>query len=179
MRAPVALTGVPGTGKSTVAGRLAPGLRAVEVSEFALASGSARRTRGTLTVDVPRLRRAYRRSVPHADLVVGHLAHLLPVRDVIVLRCHPETLVVRLRRARRGSPWDRRENYLAEALDVVLFESLRPGRRVWEVDTTDLSPDAVARAVRRIVRDRPPPGHGHIDWLADPVVTAHLLEGTG
>lgn len=179
MRAPVALTGVPGTGKSTTAARLAPDLRSIEVSDLALITGNARRAGRSVTVNLGRLSREYRRNRPRVDMVVGHLSHLLPVRDVVVLRCHPETLFERLERAGRGSRRDRRENFEAEALDVVLFEAVRPGRRVWEVDTTHRTPDAVARVVARIVRARPPPSWGRIDWLADPVVTEHLLEGTG
>jgi len=177
MPAPVALTGVPGTGKSTTARRLAAGLRTLEVSDLALVWGLAHRTGETLTVDLEGMRRRYRRDRPAVEVLVGHLSHLLPVRDVIVLRCHPGTLVDRLKRAGRGSARDRRENFLAEALDVVLAEALRPGRRVWEVDTTLRSPDEVAQIVTRTVRRRPPPRYGRVDWLADPAVTEHLLEG--
>jgi len=178
MPAAVALTGVPGTGKSATAARLAPGIRTTEVSELAVAWGLARRTGGTLTVDLEGMRRRYRRDPPAVDVVVGHLSHLLPVRDVIVLRCHPGRLVDRLKRAGRGSARDQRENYLAEALDLILAEAVRPGRRVWEVDTTPRTPDGVAHVVARIVRRRPHPRYGRVDWLADPEVTEHLWEGT-
>ncbi len=178
MPAPVALTGVPGTGKSATAARLASPLRAIEVSELALEWGLAHRRGGALMVDLAGMRRRYRRNPPPVDVVVGHLAHLLPVRDVLVLRCHPDVLAGRLRRARRGSARDRRENYLSEALDLVLVEARRPGRRVWEVDTTHRSPEGVARIVSRVLQRRPPPRYGLVDWLADPVVTEHLLEGT-
>ena len=176
MPAPVALTGVPGTGKSTVAGELAPVLRSVEVGDLARAWHVARPAPGNaLSVDLDRMRRRFRRRPPDVDLVVGHLAHLLPVRDIVVLRCHPDVLLRRLEDARRGSRRDRQENYVAEALDLVLAEAVRPGRRVWEVDTTRRSPAAVARIVRRLVRGRPPSHYGGVDWLADPCVTAHLL----
>jgi len=177
MPAAVALTGVPGTGKSATAARLSPRLRTTEVSDLALAWGLARRTGGGLTVDLEGMRRRYRRDPPAVDVVVGHLSHLLPIRDVVVLRCHPRRLVDRLRRAGRGSARDRRENFLAEALDLVLAEAVRPGRRVWEVDTTKLWPDDVARTVARIVQRRPRPRYGRVDWLADPEVTEHLWEG--
>ena len=108
-------------------------------------------------------------------LLVGHLAHLLPVRDVIVLRCHPLELRERLRRAGRGTAFERRENVVAEATDLILVEALRARRRVWEVDTTGRSLPAVAREVRSILDRRPRPRHGVVDWLADPAVTAHLL----
>jgi len=177
MPAPVALTGVPGTGKSTTAATLASEFRSVEVGDLAVSWGLARRSAGSLTVDLDRMRRRFRQTPPKVDLVVGHLAHLLPVRDVVVLRCHPEELRARLARSRRGSARDRRENYVAEALDVVLVETVRPGRRVWEVDTTRRTPAEVARAVRRLVRLRPASRYGRVDWLSDRRVTEHLLAG--
>ena len=109
------------------------------------------------------------------EVWVGHLAHLLPVRDVVVLRCHPVELLARLRAAHRGSERERREHTLAEATDVILLEATRLRRRIWEVDTTGRPVAEVAREVDRIVRDRTAPRHGHIDWLADPVVTDYLL----
>ena len=176
MTAPTALTGVPGTGKSTVASALSPGIRSVEVAELAREWGVGHRSRGGWVVDLGRMRARYRRSPPRVDLVVGHLAHLLPIRDVIVLRCQPRTLFERLKSSGRGADADRRENYLAEALDVVLAEAVRPGRRVWEVDTTDRSPTRVGHRVRELLSQRPPSSYGRVDWLADRSVTAHLLE---
>lgn len=178
MGPPIALTGTPGTGKSSVARVLASRFRSVEVGELALSWGLARRRAQGLTVDLAGLRRAVRRRagrLPY-DLVVGHLSHLLPLTDVIVLRCHPEELLRRLTKARRGSSTDRQENYVAEALDLVLLEALGPGRRVWEVDTTERTVAAVAREVARRVRERGRSDFGGIDWLSDPLVTAHLLD---
>jgi adenylate kinase len=178
MPRPVALTGTPGTGKSEVAAALAPALRSVEVGALASAWGLARPLRRGVEVDLVRLQAAVRRRaapLPY-DLVVGHLAHLLPLRDVVVLRCHPEELARRLRGARRGSPAERRANYLSEALDTVLREAIGPGRRVWEVDTSGRSVAEVAREVARRVRVRGPSNYGRTDWLADPTVTAHLLD---
>ena len=174
----VALTGTPGTGKSSVAAALGARLASIEVGDLARAMGMARPIRGGVTVDLPRLCRRLARSdaLEGVDLVVGYLAHRLPVRDVVVLRCHPAELERRLRRARRGSPADRRENVVAEATDVILLESLRPGRRVWEIDTTGRSVASVAREVARRLRARGRSSYGSVDWLADPAVTAHLLD---
>jgi len=174
----VALTGTPGTGKSSVGALLARGRVVVEVGSLARRFGAARRRGRTVEVDLDRLRRALVApdALSEVDLVVGHLAHLLPIRDVVVLRCHPRTLARRLARARRGSAIDRRENYVAEATDVVLLEALGSGRRVWEIDTTGRSVRAVARAVERRIRTRGRSSYGAVDWLADPRVTAHLLD---
>jgi len=111
------------------------------------------------------------------DLVVGHLAHRLPLRDAVVLRCHPRELRARLERAGRGTPSDRAENVTAEALDLVLVEALARARRVYEIDTTGRPAAAVARAVLRRVRGRGPSAYGRVDWLADPWVQKHLLGG--
>jgi len=177
MTSPVALTGTPGTGKSAVARSLAADLDSVEVGDLAVECGCGRRIGRGFEVDLKALRTAVRgrRALAGVDLVVGHLAHLLPLRDVVVLRCHPEELLQRLRRSRRGSSTERYQNYVAEATDAILWEAVGPGRRVWEIDTTGRSVGEVARAVAGRWRNRGPPRYGRVDWLADSVVTAHLL----
>jgi adenylate kinase len=174
----VALTGTPGTGKSAVARLLAPDLTCVEVGELALACGCGRRTARGYEVDMIALEKAVLRSraLRGVDLVVGHLSHRLPVRDVIVLRCRPDELLRRLRRSRRGSVRERHENYIVEAIDAILAEAVGSGRRVWEIDTTGRSVREVARAVLARWKRRGPSAYGRVDWLADPSVTAHLLD---
>lgn len=178
MTPPVALTGTPGVGKSSVARVLAPTLASAEVGELALRSSAGRKIRGGVEIDLDRLAEFLRRRSVRSrvDLLVGHVAHLLPVRDVIVLRCRPTELLRRLARAHRGTDRERRENALAEALDVVLVEALRPGRRVWEIDTTGRRVTDVAQEVARRVRCRGPSRYGGTDWLGDPGVTASLLD---
>jgi adenylate kinase len=178
----VGLTGTPGTGKSAAVARLDGRLDSVEIDALAVRLGAGRRTRrGYTLVDLARLRRRLHVALsdPMPRLLVGHLAHLLPVRDVIVLRCHPVVLAQRLDRAHRGSEADRKANVVCEATDYVLIEALawatRWKRRLWELDTTHLSPDSVAEQVVRLVRIRPPSQYGRVDWLADPIVTEHLF----
>jgi adenylate kinase len=175
---PVALTGTPGTGKSTVARLLARRYRSAEVGALALRCGAGHREgRGAVLVDLRRLRSALRRSDrPAPDLLVGHLAHLLPVRAAIVLRCHPGELAARLQRGHRGSVADRRANFVCEATDIVLSEALEAGLPVYEVDTTGRTPRGVAREVARWLTTRGRPRFGRVDWLSDRTVTAHLLE---
>ncbi|MGC2359257.1 MAG: AAA family ATPase [Thermoplasmata archaeon] len=178
MDRPVALSGTPGTGKSAVATALRPRWTSIEVADLAVAVRAGRRVAPAVEVDLRRLRRRLsdRTVLAGVDLVVGHLAHLLPLREVVLLRCHPTELGLRLARARRGSPSDRRENSTAEATDVLLVEALRAGRTVWEVDTTGRTVAGVAREVERRLRDRGPSSYGRIRWLEDSSVTAHLLD---
>ena len=173
---PVALTGTPGTGKSAVARLLAPRWSVAEVADLALEFGAGRQTRAGVDVDLARLSRRLRaRSAELPSVVVGHLAHLLPIPDAIVLRCHPVELDRRLARARRGTALQRRENVEAEATDVVLLEAIGLDRRVWELDTTGRSVASVGRSVSRLLTRPPAPRTGTVDWLADPAVTDFLL----
>jgi adenylate kinase len=177
----VALTGTPGVGKTSVGRRLAGRWTVVEVSELARQRGAAGRTRGGVEVDLRRLQAKLRRpgAWGRIDVVVGHLAHLLPVRAAIVLRCHPRELARRLARARRGSVSDRAANYVSEALDLVLAEAIGARLPVVEVDTTGRTARDVADDVDRRLRGSRPWRRPTVDWLADRSVTAHLLDGAG
>lgn len=176
----IALTGTPGTGKSTVRHLLPVACTPTEVADLAIRIGSGRRTKGDrVVVDLRKTRRWVRR---HSDsrscLLVGHLAHLLVVRDVIVLRCHPATLEQRLVRARKGDRGARHENMLAEALGVVSAEAIARKQNVFEIDTTRKSPSRVAREVSAWVDGPRRARFGQVDWLRDANVTKHLLEWT-
>lgn len=174
----MALTGTPGTGKSTTARVLAQRHSTVEVGELARRLGYGRRAPEGVTVDLEPLVRKLRRdrSAIGSDLVVGHLAHLLPIRDVVVLRCHPRELERRLARAGRSSADDRKENVLAEAIGVITAEAVSRRRTVFEVDTTGKGPSRVAREVERWMNGPRPARWGRIDWLRDRTVTDRLLE---
>ena len=175
--AALALTGTPGTGKSAVARLLTRSLRVVEVRDLALAFGTGRLVGVGGLVDLRRTAEEWRaRRKKPAELVVGHLAHFLPIRDVVVLRCHPKELARRLRRSPGRPGLGVGQNLAAEATDVILVETLALRRRVWEIDTTHRAPSDVAREVLRRFRLRGPASYGSVDWLSDPWVSEHLLD---
>jgi adenylate kinase len=177
----VALTGTPGTGKSTVARLLAPTLSVVEVGELARRWNASRRTpSGARVVDLRKLAAVLRRDPNRfgCDVVVGHLAHLLPVQDVVVLRCHPATLERRLAHGRRSSSLDRHENVLSEAIGLITAEAVARRRTVFEVDTTRRTPREVTRAILSWLHGPRRPDWGRVDWLGRRTVTEHLLEWT-
>jgi adenylate kinase len=176
----VALTGTPGTGKTTIAERLKDRWPAVEVADLAVRTKTGRRLRdGDVEVDMERLsdwiKRESARDGP--TVVVGHLAHLLPVRDAILLRCHPIELERRLARARRGDADERRQNAAAEATDLILREAVDLRRRIWEVDTTGRTVADVAREVEGRIRHRGAARYATVAWLTDPTVTEYLMNG--
>lgn len=174
----VALTGTPGTGKSTVEHLLAASFATVGVDQLARRLGCARETASGLEVDLDRLVWELRNRPARvgAEVVVGHLAHLLPIRDVVVLRCHPLELDRRLSASRRTPAPDRHANLTAEAIGVITAEAAERRRRILEVDTTGRSARSVAQEVGRWARGRRRPSWGSVDWLADASVTEHLLE---
>jgi adenylate kinase len=104
-----------------------------------------------------------------AEVVVleSHLAHLLDADRVVVLRCRPDVLATRLRE--RDVPEPKiRENAESEALDVILTEAVERygAERVYEIDTTDRAPGAVAADVERVVDGDREPSAGEVDFLA-------------
>ncbi|MBP2145780.1 adenylate kinase [Methanofollis sp. W23] len=167
----VGITGTPGTGKSTVGVVLAGrGRRVVHTTEtvgpFILGKDPARDTR---VVDAEAWAAAFE---PIDGVVEGHLAHLLPCDLVVVLRCRPDLLKERL--TARGYPREKvRENAEAEALDVILIETLEgfPREKVLEVDAGALNPEEVADLVEGFMAGEVAPSVGMVDW------SSYILEG--
>jgi adenylate kinase len=165
-----ALTGTPGTGKTTVAALLpfrVIDLNAV-VREEELTLGTDP-DRGCLIADVEALAGRLEELAPEEDdgivVLEGHFSHQF-ASEAIVLRTRPRVLKERL--LQRGYPEEKvRENLEAEALDVILVEAAEWCERVSEIDATALSPEEVAALVVGILRrdiSMPP---GKVDWTGE------------
>ena len=158
------ITGTPGTGKSVVADVLATrGHRAVHlgatVEPYVIGEDP---DRGTDIVD----HEAWAAAFPPVDgIVEGHLAHFLPCDRVVVLRCRPDVLVARLRS--RGYPEAKcRENAEAEALDVILVETLERHlpEHILELDTTSSAAGETAARIGGFLSGEVASGYGDVDW---------------
>ena len=164
----VALTGTPGTGKSTAGELMRSGRTVIELSELVRmgkVSTVLDRQRDSLEVDTDELDEAVRKELAGRDaLLVGHLSHFLSVDLIIVLRCRPSVLASRLRA--RGWPERKvRENIEAEGCDVILVESVDSGREVVEIDTTELTAERTTSAIEEILAgEREKYAVGHVDW---------------
>ena len=166
----VAITGTPGTGKSSVCEVLAKrGYVIVDLDEIARREGlivGRDEKRGTDEVDVDALREGLRIPAKVAFLK-SHYSHRMDVDLAVVLRCRPSVLRARLEG--RGWPPEKvRENVEAEAIDVILQEAVARLPFVFEVDTTKSTPEENAEAILRILLGKTN-GHepGSVDWTSE------------
>lgn len=165
----VAITGTPGTGKTSVCELLsAEGLLVVSLNdlleenhllELPSIEGSAR------LVEVSDIVNLELFESENQDLIVeGHLSHHINSDIVVILRCRPNILAHRLET--RGYSREKIvENVLAEALDVILIEASDMGKRVYEIDCSEISLQDAMESVKDIINgnvdDYLP---GKIDW---------------
>lgn len=163
----VAITGTPGTGKTSACDVLeGRGYVVVDLDEIARREGcivGRDDLRGSEEVDVDRLRERLR--IPSKlSFLKGHYSHLLDVNVAIVLRCSPG--VLRRRLEARGWPAAKvRENVEAEAIDLITQEAVERAPLVYEVDTSHAAPRETAATILEILQGRVE-GHGpgSVDW---------------
>jgi adenylate kinase len=157
----IALTGVPGSGKTTLAHALAlRGIGVIDLNAFARARDLLRvkdKARDAFVVDVDELAEQLREAQHLLDddavVVEGHLAHEMDVDAIVLLRCDPLVIVERLR-ARGYAEAKVRENVEAEALDVLAAEVLATGLPAVELDVTLMDVEEAAARLWQIVEGR-------------------------
>ncbi|ELY81576.1 adenylate kinase family protein [Natrinema pallidum] len=178
----IAVTGTPGTGKTT----------ATELLESRLAAaGTDAGDESPPELEVIHLNRVLEdeglytevdadRESKIADLdaltewlegrdgivIESHLAHHFDADRIVVLRCHPETLEQRL--LERGETEAKAaENAESEALDVILSAAVEEHglESVYEIDTTDRAPAAVADELTAVATGERDPSAGEVDYM--------------
>jgi adenylate kinase len=161
MKRTLLITGVPGTGKSTVAALLAKksGAALVDINKTVNVLKLYSEIDETDGAKVVRLKEledelaAAIKSEKRSVIVEGHLGCeiKLPVQKVIVLRCEPK--ILRQRLASRNYPAEKLAgNAMSEALDycTVLSEKNYGKKKAWEIDTTEKTPSEVALLCEKI-----------------------------
>lgn len=181
----IALTGTPGTGKTTICGIIKEHsqyrneYRIIDVNKLVLDEklyDGKDEARDTYEADIDKLEKRVKQEISknHSDtdiILEGHLSHLLPVDAIIVLRVHPVALRKRLGKRMKYSFQKVKENADAEALDVILVESVERNKDVFEINTTDMNPLAVVRSfvsIIKTVKDGKVPEEflpGKINWI--------------
>ena len=159
------ITGVPGTGKTTLASSLSKKMDTalLDINKLVNVLGLHTHTDETDGAKVVRMGqlqdelcaaiKAEKRSI----VLDGHLGceMKLPVQKVIVLRCDPKELRLRLS-TRNYSPEKTASNALSEALDycVALSEKNFGACKVWEINTTGKTPAQVLEEAEKIISGR-------------------------
>ncbi|MCD6461331.1 MAG: adenylate kinase family protein [Thermoplasmata archaeon] len=173
----VAITGTPGTGKSSLARVLRErGYTVLSVRELALETGTAIQGEGDeLEVDINSLAAMmFGRTAGLGDpvFIEGHLSHLLPVDMAVVLRSPPSLIGERLK-ARGYSEEKVRENMEAEAVGVCLVEAVEAGLTVCEIDSSKYGLEELAAVVVELVEwarggePLAPYEPGGVDWMEE------------
>ena len=163
----VAVTGTPGTGKTTATELLASDFEVVHLNEVIreqeLTTGHDDE-RDTLVADLDAVGSWLD---DHEDVVVveSHLAHEFDADRVVVLRCAPDVIERRLRE-RGESAGSARENAESEALDVILSHAVQNHGEdsVYEIETTDRSPESVAAEIEAVIAGECEPSAGTVDY---------------
>lgn len=162
----IALTGTPGTGKTTVCEfikehpQYGKKYRIIDVNRLVLDEKlytGKDEVRDTYETDMDKLEERIKREIEtipdDLDIIMeGHLSHLLPADAVIVLRAHPDLIRKRLGK-RNYSPGKVKENANAEALDVILVEASQRNKKVFEIDTSSMDLPALAGSVVLLIEN--------------------------
>ena len=159
----VAVTGTPGTGKTTVTTLLdGPVVHLNDLIREAGLWSERDEGRDSLVADLDAVRDALG---DWSGVAESHRAHHLDADRVVVLRCRPDVLERRLRE-RGADEAKAAENAESEALDVILSEAVdRHGLdAVYEIDTTDRTPADVAADIEAVIAGDRDPSAGDVDF---------------
>lgn len=182
----IAVTGTPGTGKSTFSRVLSKdlGYEMLDLNElieekdiYELAPDDTR------VVDPGDLRNAFDEVVAgkESGLVVdGHLSHLLDpdiVTEVLVLRTDPDILEERLGE-RDYSEEKLQDNLEAEILDIVLEEAIRKHgeENVYEIDISQMGVSEAVDIFEEALDGERRLEPGSVDWLEEHVEKIQNVE---
>jgi len=166
----IAVTGVPGTGKTEVSKVLAKKLnykliRIDDLAEKLNAFVGYDEERECKILDMEKLKEEVKK-IKENTILEGHVSHLLPVDLIIILRCNPEILKERLEKRYPDKPLKVKENVEAEILGVITSEAIMENENVYEIDTSNKKPEQVVSEILKILEGKGEEFKiGKIDWL--------------
>jgi adenylate kinase len=158
----IAISGTPGTGKTSVANILRDkGFNVIDINKLAVDRNlllGYDKKRDSIIVDIDKIDLSLNdlKNINDIIFIEGHLSHLLQNVDyVILLRAHPK----RLRENLKKRDWAEKkieENVQAETLDIILCESVdvHDPNYIIEIDCSDINIDDVAKIILKIINDK-------------------------
>ena len=169
----LALTGTPGTGKSTVASLLSDaGFEVFTVESLAEENdlkGELDSADSALVIDTDALHEALLepwQTMPLGPVVVdGHLSHHLPCDAVVVVRCSPDILEVRL--ANRGYPSEKIQSNCEWELIGGAWNEYEEGFPWTEFDSSAIDAESIVASITGWIADgfKPVSSSPEIDWI--------------
>lgn len=158
----IALTGTPGTGKTSVAEALqSKCFEVVDLNQVVRNKGflvGRDNKRASDIVDIEKFNKYILDKYLGKDIVFieGHLSHLLKSAEkIIILRCHPDKLRKNL--LKKGWSQEKiKENIEAEILDIILCETveIHPKKNIFEIDVSDKSVENILALIIQIIKNR-------------------------
>ncbi len=182
----VSISGVGGTGKTSVAEALVKALNKKikprkqkykliilnKLAERLKAYSGYDKARKSKIVKMSKLKKEMKKlsKKPENMILEGHFAHEFPADIVVILRCEPKVLEQRLRKKYKW-PTKITENVEAEMISLITEETLllhKPGS-IFEIDTTKKPANRTAKIIEKIINnegnERAKYIAGKIDWL--------------
>jgi adenylate kinase len=164
------ITGNPGTGKHTIANIISKklNLEMIDINKVAIHQQVFKKNRGTLEVDVNKLKKIINKIPIKNAILVGHLAPYIispkNVEKTVVLRKSPYSLQS-IYKKRRYSNKKSLENLGSEILGIIYYDTMHEfgKEKTFQIDTSR----SISSTVRRVelifkgtkVKD------DNVDWL--------------
>jgi len=167
MKKIILISGTPGTGKTEIAKKVAKhyGYKYIHIGEHVEYVTAEKEVK---IIDVEKMIEWLKKKQDDTEkglVIDSHLSHYYPVERTkicIITRCDPSELKIRLKN--RGYPERKRKiNLEAEAMDLILQETLAEGHKVHEVDTTHKTSSVAAKEVIEAI-DSGMTSYGKLDY---------------
>jgi adenylate kinase len=148
------ITGNPGAGKHTIAKHIAKrlDLELIDINKVVKQEGIFEEDKGTLDVDIKKLKKILEKKITKNSLVVGHLAPYVVSRKqveiVVVLRRDPYELISVYKK--RKYPHQKSiENLGSEILGVTYYDSINEfgPDRTFQINTTGKSVSTIVKKI--------------------------------
>lgn len=166
----IVITGNPGVGKHTIAGKLTKklGKPILDLNKIAIEKKICEKNGSTLDVDVIKLARIMKKTIKSDSIIVGHLAPYVltksQVKSVIVLRKSPYKLIP-IYKKRKYSQKKTIQNIGSEILGIIAYDCVSKfgKNKVSEINVTDLSSNQIINKIGLIFKQRFK--SDKVDWL--------------